>query len=64
MARSNGKTWGGSERGKRKKVTPTQMRMICGMKDEGEPITAIAKALGLSRPTIYSVLKDPRRFTT
>lgn len=60
VARAKGKTWGGSERGKRKKVTPTQIKMIRGMKHEGEQITAIAKALGLSRPTIYSVLNDSR----
>ena len=56
VARSNGKTWGGSRAGTRKKVTDTQLRAIHSMKQNGEPITAIAKAVGLSRPTIYSVL--------
>lgn len=57
VARANGKKWGGSKPGVRKKVTPTQIKMIRSMKAEGESITAIAKAVGLSRPTIYDVLK-------
>jgi DNA invertase Pin-like site-specific DNA recombinase len=55
-ARANGKQWGGSPAGKRKKVTLTQAKMITRMKQEGEPITAIAQAVGLSRPTVYDVL--------
>jgi DNA invertase Pin-like site-specific DNA recombinase len=55
-ARAAGKKWGGSKPGTRKKVTDTQLRAIRQMKAQGEPITAIAKAVGLSRPTIYSVL--------
>lgn len=58
VARAAGKTWGGSEAGKRKKVTPTQAKMIHGMKAAKEPVAAIARAVGLSRPTIYSVLND------
>lgn len=56
VARANGKHWGGSKPGIRKKVTPTQERMIRQRKQEGETIAAIAQAVGLSRPTIYSVL--------
>jgi DNA invertase Pin-like site-specific DNA recombinase len=56
VARAQGKTWGGSKKGVRKKVTPTQTKMIQRMKEEGEPIAYIAKAVGLSRPTIYDVL--------
>lgn len=53
------KGWGGSEPGIRKKVTPVQEKMIRQMKADGEPITAIAGAVGLSRPTIYDVLATP-----
>jgi DNA invertase Pin-like site-specific DNA recombinase len=56
IARANGKRWGGSKPGTRKKVTDTQVRAIHSMKLHGEPIAAIAQAVGLSRPTIYSVL--------
>ena len=56
VAHANGKRWGGSEKGRRIKVTPEQARNIRRLKDEGEKIAAIARATGLSRPTIYSVL--------
>jgi DNA invertase Pin-like site-specific DNA recombinase len=56
VARAKGKRWGGSKPGTRKKVTDTQLRAIRQMKAQGEPVTAIAQAVGLSRPTIYSVL--------
>ncbi|RCS49202.1 recombinase family protein [Bremerella cremea] len=58
-ARAKGKRWGGSQAGKRKKVTSTQEKAVLAMKAAGEPITAIAKAVGLSRPTIYSILETP-----
>ena len=61
VARANGKRWGGSKRGIRKTVTPTQEKMICRMKEEGETITAIAQAVKLSRPTIYDVLEQANR---
>lgn len=55
-ARAAGKCWGGSKKGRRLKVTPEHERLVRRMKDEGEAITAIALATGLSRPTIYKVL--------
>ena len=57
VARRNGKHWGGSRPGRRK-ASPTQTKMIQRMKDEGESITAISQAFGLSRPTIYTILKN------
>ena len=57
VARANGKRWGGSERGRRTKVTTDQIKMIRQMKSENVPITRIARACGLSRPTIYDVLR-------
>ena len=55
-ARAQGKRWGGSKPGVRKKVTPEQQRIIQQLRSEGTPLTRIAKAVGLSRPTLYSVL--------
>jgi DNA invertase Pin-like site-specific DNA recombinase len=57
-AKAEGKRWGGSQPGVRKQVTPTQERLIRSMRESGERITHIATALQLSRPTIYSVLKE------
>jgi len=57
VARANGKTWGGSVRGRRLKVSKLQATTIRGLKESGESVAAIARTVGLSRPTIYSVLR-------
>lgn len=56
VARAKGKTWGGMPKGTRIKVTPELEAMILRLKSEGEKVARIARATGLSRPTIYSVL--------
>ena len=56
VARKQGKRWGGSKAGVRKQVSEIQERAVRRMKAEGETITDIARAVGLSRPTIYAVL--------
>ena len=38
------------------KVTPEQEAQVRRLKAEGQGVTAIARATGLSRPTIYSIL--------
>ncbi|QOV87609.1 recombinase family protein [Humisphaera borealis] len=53
IAKARGKTWGGSEKGRRLSVTDEQVRTIKRMVAEGEKITAIASATGLTRPTVY-----------
>ena len=55
-AREAGKRWGGSPKGRRLKVTEEQESTIRRKREEGEGVTAIARATGLSRPTIYRVL--------
>ena len=65
-AKAKGKTWGGRTKGQRIKVTATQIKAIKAMREDGERVSDIAKAVGLSRPTIYGVLRDeaalmPRR---
>ena len=59
-ARANGKRWGGSEQGRRVKVTAEQIATIRRMAGEGQSKTAMARATGLSRPTVYSVLATVR----
>ena len=53
-ARAKGKRWGGSKPGRMLKVTDEQVHAIRKMKREGSKVTAIARATGLSRPTVYS----------
>lgn len=57
-AKAEGKRWGGSKPGVRKRVKDEQVRTIRRMKADGEQIAAIARVVGLSRPTIYSVLRS------
>ena len=55
-ARAEGKRWGGSAKGRRVKVTPEQTTSVRRLRAEGAKVAAIARATGLSRPTVYSVL--------
>lgn len=57
VARSNGKRWGGHTPKHGRKVTPEQVKAIRQLKAEGTPITRIANAVKLSRPTVYEVLR-------
>jgi DNA invertase Pin-like site-specific DNA recombinase len=56
-ARRAGKTWGGSKKGWRWKVSDDQVLAIHEMRGTGKPIAQIARVTGLSRPTIYRVLR-------
>lgn len=55
-ARAAGKTWGGSQKGRRIKVTDEQVEAIRQQHASGVKIAAIARLTGLSRPTVYEVL--------
>ena len=58
IARANGKTWGGSKKGRRLSVTREQVTMVRRLTKDGEGVSAIARATGLSRPTIYRLLRE------
>ena len=51
VAKANGKRWGGSKKGRRVKVTPLQVRTILALEESGESVAAIARTVGLSRPS-------------
>lgn len=55
-AKAEGKTWGGSEKGRRIKVNQDQEATIKRLREERVPVAQIARAVGLSRPTVYSVI--------
>lgn len=55
-ARAEGKRCGGGIKGKRIKVKPEQVTTIKRMESEGAKVAAMARATGLSRPTVYRVL--------
>jgi len=57
VAKRKGKTWGGSKKGWRWKVSDDQVTAIKEMKAAGKKIAHISRVTGLSRPTIYRVLR-------
>ena len=59
-ARAQGKRWGGSKPGVWRKVNMEQVKTICHMANAGDRITNMARATGLSRQTVYRVLKRTR----
>jgi DNA invertase Pin-like site-specific DNA recombinase len=61
VARRKGKTWGGSLKGWRWRVTDEQVTAIREMKAGRVPVAKIARITGLSRPTIYRVLSQADR---
>lgn len=58
VAQLNGKKWGGSQKGWHWKVSEDQITAILEMKSAGKPVAQIARITGLSRPTVYRVLKE------
>ena len=56
VARQQGKSWGGSKKGRLITVTVEQRNQVCSMR--GDKIARIARTVGLSRPTIYRLLES------
>jgi hypothetical protein len=55
-ARENGKTWGGSKSDRQITVTDEQINQVLSMR--GDKIAKIARTVGLSRPTVYHLLRQ------
>ena len=58
VARANGVTWGGSKKGRRLSVTDEQVSAVHKLDAKGESKSAIARATGLSRPTVYRLIAE------
>jgi DNA invertase Pin-like site-specific DNA recombinase len=58
VARAQGKRWGGSKKGARRRVTSEQIDVVRALKAQAKSVAAIARATGLSRPTVYAVLSE------
>lgn len=56
-ARARGVKWGGGKKGRRLYVTSEQEATVRRLRAEGMKVAAIARAVGLSRPTIYGLLE-------
>ncbi|QDV61982.1 recombinase family protein [Crateriforma conspicua] len=57
-ARRQGKTWGGSKPGRLLSLSRDQVDAIIRLHGEGEPKAKIARATGVSRPTVYRILEQ------
>ena len=56
-AKAEGKKWGGSQKGRRCKVNEEQVEAILEMRAQGKKIASIARAVCLSRLTVYRLLE-------
>ena len=59
-ARARGKKWGGSRKGVRKGKVASKVRSVQALAKQGVPKTRIARDLGISVPTVYSILAEAR----
>lgn len=59
-AKAAGKSWGGSRAGRLLTVTKEQVAAIVRMHGEGIAKAKIARAAGVSRPTVYRVIEQSR----
>ncbi|MBI3090493.1 MAG: recombinase family protein [Candidatus Tectomicrobia bacterium] len=55
-AKAKGKTWGGSRNGWRYRSTQAKIPVILDLLAKGAPKAHIARAVGISRKTVYSIL--------
>ncbi len=55
-AKAEGKTWGGRKEGSRNRSTSEKAKAVRKLHAAGENVSAIARTVGLSRPTVYSIL--------
>lgn len=56
-AKAEGKTWGGSTKGRLHKFTLEQARQIITMKRNGEKVSTISRTTGVNRQAVYRILK-------
>jgi DNA invertase Pin-like site-specific DNA recombinase len=57
-AKAAGRTWGGSKPGRRLTITDEQVSVAKRLRREGFGISAISRAIGLTRPSIYRLLSE------
>jgi len=56
-ARNKGKRWGGSERGQRKRKIADKVSAVLKLHSQGASKAEISRAVGISLPTVYSIVK-------
>jgi DNA invertase Pin-like site-specific DNA recombinase len=56
-AKANGKKWGGSRQGRQQRVNQDKIDAILQMATQWKSITAIGRAVGLSRQWVYELIR-------
>ena len=59
-AKAEGKMWGGRRPGTRIKLTGEKEALIGQLHSEGKPVAAIARMVGLTRKTVYNLIRGKR----
>lgn len=57
-AKAEGKTWGGSIAGTRRRVSAEKRTLVRKLKRQGKRVALISRLVGISRKAVYTVLKD------
>ena len=63
-AMARGKTWGGSKLGARKNKVASKVKSILALVEQGISKAMISRTVGVSIPTIYSVIKEYKKGDT
>jgi len=59
-AKARGKTWGGSKKGHRKGKVAGKVKSVMALYEKGVNKNEIARVVGISVPTVYSILKEQK----
>jgi DNA invertase Pin-like site-specific DNA recombinase len=57
-AKAEGKTWGGSVSGTRRRISVEKRTLVRKLKQQGKTVALISRLVGISRKGVYSVLRD------
>ena len=58
VAKKRGQKWGGSKKGWRWKVSEEVAETVRHMNRRGTSVSQISRVVGLSRPTVYGIIRD------
>ena len=59
-AKARGKKWGGSKKGVRKRKTAAKVKSVLALVEQDVSKSEISRALGISIPTVYSIIREDK----
>ena len=60
-AKARGRKWGGSKKGQRKSKTEDKVKSVLALLDQGVSKAEVARAVRVSVPTVYSILREHKK---